>query len=343
MKKALLLALAALLAAAAPALAYPPAPANVNFTSERGLPFSLVLDGRPLTRGVARQVHVDQLVPGQHWADFSVPTAYGGALRFRRRVWLEPGVETSFVLVARPGWPLDLREISAVSLYGPRGGHGYPGSYGYGNGGAYNSPQPYGTSPPYPNSGYPGNNGNGNGPNGNYPGNNGNGSGYPNNGGNSYPGNNSDNGSYPGNNGSNGSYPNNGSNGYPNNGNGSHAPNAPGYPGSGGGYYPGTATSSYRTLPAPEVSNLVQSVQHERFDDNKLRTAKQGLAQSAVSADDLKRLLQALDFEPSRVDLAKFGYAHLTDPDNFERALDGLQFETSRQEVEEALSSTPQN
>ena len=60
MKKSLLLALASLLASAAPALAYPPAPANVNFTSERGLPFGLVLDGRPLTRGVARQVHVDQ-------------------------------------------------------------------------------------------------------------------------------------------------------------------------------------------------------------------------------------------------------------------------------------------
>lgn len=318
MKKSLLLALASLLASAAPALAYPPAPANVNFTSERGLPFGLVLDGRPLTRGVARQVHVDQLMPGQHWADFSVSTSYGGALRFRRRVWLEPGVETSFVLVARPGWPLDLRQVSAVSLYGPRGGHSYLGDDDDDDDDCAddNSPPPYGTNSPYPasNGGYA---------NGGYP-----------------------NGSYPSNNGSNG-YPNgnypNGSNGYPNNGSGYHAPNAPGYPGSGGGYYPGTATSSYRTLPAPEVTTLVQNIQHARFDDDKLRTAKQGLAQGAVSADDLLRLLQTLDFEPSRVDLAKFGYAHLTDQANFERALDGLQFETSRQEVEEAVSGTPRN
>ncbi len=318
MKKSLLLALATLLASAAPALAYPPAPANVNFTSERGLAFGLVLDGRPLTRGVARQVHVDQLMPGQHWADFSVPTGYGQALRFRRRVWLEPGVETSFVLVARPGWPLDLRQVSAVSLYGPRGGHGYLGDDDDEDYAADNNPQPYGTNSPYPAS-------NGSYNNGSYS----NGNSSSNNGGNGYP---------------NGNYPN-GSNGYPNNGSGYHAPNAPGYPssGSGSGYYPGTATSSYRTMPAPEVTTLVQSIQHARFDDDKLRTAKQGLAQGAVSADDLKRLLQTLDFEPSRVELAKFGYAHLTDPNNFERALDGLQFETSRQEVEEAVSGTLRN
>ena len=92
MKKALLLGLMGWLLAAAPVLAHPPVPANVNFTSERGVPFGLVLDGRPLTRGVARQVHVDQLQPGAHWADFTLPTPYGGAVRFRSRVWLEPGL-----------------------------------------------------------------------------------------------------------------------------------------------------------------------------------------------------------------------------------------------------------
>ena len=119
------------LLAAAPVLAYPPMPANANFTSERGVPFGLVLDGRPLTRGLSRQVHVDQLLPGQHWADFTVPTAYGGAVRFRSRVWLQPGLETTFVLLARPGWPLSLQQVNTVPLYAP----------GYGNG-YYNSPAP---------------------------------------------------------------------------------------------------------------------------------------------------------------------------------------------------------
>ncbi|MBF9236018.1 DUF4476 domain-containing protein [Hymenobacter sp. BT683] len=141
MKKALLLAVAGLFAAIAPALAYPPPAANVNFSSERGVPFGLVLDGRPLTRGAARQVHVDRLAPGLHWAEFTVPAAYGRVVRFRSRVWLEPGLETTFVLIARPGRPLGLRQVATVALYGPNRGQGNRNGY---NGGSYNNrPTPY--------------------------------------------------------------------------------------------------------------------------------------------------------------------------------------------------------
>jgi len=124
MKKALLLGWVGGLLAAAPVLAHPPVPANVNFTSEHGVPFG----------------------PGAHWADFTVPTPYGGAVRFRSRVWLQSGLETSFVLVARPGWPINLQQVNAVPLYGPgSGGLGY-----YNNGGErYNSPAPYGQGGSY--------------------------------------------------------------------------------------------------------------------------------------------------------------------------------------------------
>jgi len=294
MKKALLLALAGFFAAAAPALAYPPVAANVNFSSERGVPFGLVLDGRPLTRGVAREVHVDQLVPGQHWADFTVPTAYGGAVRFRSRVWLEPGLETTFVLIARPGRPLDLREVAAVALCGP--GHGY----GYG-GHAYNSPAPYGYGPG-PASGYPANGGQ---LNNDYDDNDGDDNGY----------------SSTGPAGSN-------DNGY-NTGNG---PN-------GNGYYPGSSVSSYRTLAPPDVNALLQAVEQRPFDASKLSTAKQALGQSSIQAEDLKRLLRGLDFEASRVDLAKFAYPHVADPQNFYRVYEAFDFDASAREVQQAVGA----
>ncbi len=312
MKKALLLALAGLLSALAPAAAYPPA-ANVNFSSERGVPFGLVLDGRAVTRGAARQVHVDRLVPGAHWADFTVPTAYGGAVRFRSRVWLEPGVETSFVLVARPGRPLDLRQVAAVALYGPRGyGNGYNNNgynNGYNNGGQYNSPAPY------PQGGYSnGGNSSGNGGYYNAPNGGNNNNNYPSNGGNGYPNGNSG-GSYPG-------------NGYPNN-NGN------------GGYYPGSATSSYRALQPQEVSSLVQAVKQRPFESSKLSVAKEALAQSSMQSDDLKRLLRSFDFESSRVELAKFAYAHVSDPENFYRVYEAFDFDASTQEVQQAIGSVP--
>ncbi|WP_375419431.1 DUF4476 domain-containing protein [uncultured Hymenobacter sp.] len=175
MKKGLLLLLVVTLSAAGTALAGShPLAANVNFASEHGVPFAVVLDGRPLTRGLARQVHAERLAPGLHYADFSVPTAYGGFVRLRRRVWLEPGLETTFVLRTRPGRPLDLQPAGAIALYGPyRSGRGMPGygqgryderrndryddrrGDGYRNGAAY-PPDSYETRPNQPNSNDPG-------------------------------------------------------------------------------------------------------------------------------------------------------------------------------------------
>jgi len=113
MKKALLLCLSLFLLAAAQLQA---APANVNFTSARGVPFNLRFDGRPLTRGGARQVHLNLIAPGVHWAEFVIPTRYGRSINYRTRIFLDPGLETSFVLLTRPGFAPELRKVSAVPL-----------------------------------------------------------------------------------------------------------------------------------------------------------------------------------------------------------------------------------
>ena len=295
MKKALFFALLGLFSAVAPALAHPPLPANVNFTSERGVPFDLVLDGRLLTRGGARQVHVDRLAPGQHWADFTLPIGYGRVARFRSPVWLRPGLETTFVLIARPGRPFDLWEAGAVAVCGPDRGNGY------GYGGAYNSPAPYGQ---------------GQGQGGNYP----------------------------------PAYPSNGNNSnYNPNGDGDDDSDAPtgtgtgtGNPPNGGGYYPGSATSSYRTLAPQDVDALLQDVQQHPFDSSKLSVAKDGLRQTSLPAEDLRRLLRSMATESSRVELAKFAYPHVADQQNFYRVYEAFQFDSSVDEVQRAVGAPPQ-
>lgn len=104
--------------------------ANVTFVSERGVPFQLVFDGRPLTPGSTQQLRIDRLAPGPHWAEFRIPTPYGRAVRYRTRIFLESGRETSFVLLARSGYPPALRKVAVVPIrYGP----GYPGG-GYNSG-----------------------------------------------------------------------------------------------------------------------------------------------------------------------------------------------------------------
>jgi hypothetical protein len=194
MKKALLFCFGLLLLAAAQLQA---APANVNFTSERGTPFNLRFDGRALTRGGARQVHLDRIVPGVHWVDFAIPVGYGRTINYRTRVFLDSGLETSYVLLTRPGFAPELRKVAAVPLRGygppPRGGQGgYPNNnddYYYEDGDVHRNqpvdPNDDDNRGSYPNGSYP--NGNNNG----YPNPNNNGGNYPAGGynnGNGYPG-----------------------------------------------------------------------------------------------------------------------------------------------------------
>ncbi|MGI4741841.1 MAG: DUF4476 domain-containing protein [Janthinobacterium lividum] len=131
-------------ATATAAFAAPTPPATVNFSSAQGQPFSLVLDGRTMTNPVARQVRIGQLAPGRHWADFSLTTAYGQPMQFHTTVWLEPGLETSYVLVMSTYGP-QLQRVSAVAMGSPAYGQG--GNYNNGYNGGY---QPQAQAQPQP-------------------------------------------------------------------------------------------------------------------------------------------------------------------------------------------------
>lgn len=156
MKKALFLSISLVLLVAAQLRA---APVIVNFASERGVPFQLVFDGHPLTRGGVRQLSIDRLTPGFHWAEFRIPTPYGRAVNYRTRVFLDPGLETSYVLIARSGFAPALRKVAAVPLgfgRGP-GRQTYPDDVIYDD--TYREPtvpvDPYSGYPPGPGTAYP--------------------------------------------------------------------------------------------------------------------------------------------------------------------------------------------
>lgn len=265
-----------------------PPPTAVNFTSERGVPFGLVLDGQLLAAPVVRSLHLDYLAPGQHWAEFSVPSA-AGLQRARVNVWLEPGLETSFVLVQRPGRPAQLRQVSRSPVLP----HDYPAwapgpdDYGPGQG-----------QGPY----------DGNGNEGNY------GGAYPPAGPGSYP--------------SPGSSP-----GYP-------APGNPStYPGPAGpGYGPPAPGPQYaRPLSPRDAADLAQALSRCPFDEQRLDIAHQALERSSLRSTELAALVRTLTFDKSQKELAKFGYAHVVDPQNFYRVYDAFTFPTSAREVQQAL------
>jgi len=112
MKKALLLSVLLLWVGAA----LRAAPANATFTSEWGVPFQLIFDGQPQSRLGTQVVHIDRLTPGFHWAEFLIPNGNGRVTTLRARVVLDGGLESSYVLLARPGYGVQLRKVGQVPI-----------------------------------------------------------------------------------------------------------------------------------------------------------------------------------------------------------------------------------
>ena len=335
MKTLLKLAAACLLSGVivAPALAAPPA--NLSITAEQGQPFSLVLDGQLMTRPVARQIRVGLLAPGQHWAELIVPTPYGPPMRLGTTIWLRPGLETDYILLLRPYGP-QLRQVALVPL-APRGYEAPGGYYGQGNAPDGQGPGGYdgqGQQPAPSQGGY------------HYPA-----PGYDPYAGQGQPS------AYPGPNPQPGTYaaptpPN----GYPNNG---PAPRnqAPAYPGGSngaapGGYpndtagangeYPGAGANDLQPLAPADVASLSQDLRQRTTDEERLRTATEALAQSSLRADDLTTLLRTLTYDATRIELARFGYAHVSDPQNFNRVYAAFQYRANVRALQQALG-LPQN
>lgn len=254
---------ALLLACAYPSCAAGPPLTIANFSVERGLPFRLLLDGQPLTQPLAQQVHLDYLAPGPHWVELRLGAAPRGRSgpRIRAAVWLEEGLETSFVLTQRLGAGWQLRQVSTAALPG----------YGYEDQpGTYSQPAP--PDPAYQNSpaGLP------TGP----------------------------------------SYP---------------PVTGPAYPPAAGGYPAGPGYP----LPfsSPEVADLVQALKRCSFDDKRLPIFYQAMARASVRADDLAAMVRTMTFSESQKQVATFGYAHLADPQNFQRVLAALTFATDASAV----------
>ncbi|TYZ11501.1 DUF4476 domain-containing protein [Hymenobacter lutimineralis] len=282
MKKALLLCCSFLLWAAQ-LLA---APANVNFISERGIPFKLIFDGRMLTRRVAREVYLDRVRPGTHWAEFRIP-AGRGYVNYRTKVFLDAGYETNYVLVTRQGYAPVLRKASAVPMRGewrrnPRYDD-YPGPYG--------NPDPR------------------------------------------YDDRDDD---------RNGRYDNRDQDREGNYGNRDQD-----RPDRDGRYddrrddreddrRPDYYNGQYRSLmSSADVDALLRVLDKKPFDSEKLPIAKEALAQSAIRTEELKRLLKGFDFESQRLEMAKYSYEHVADPQNFYQVYELFNFDSNVKELQQ--------
>ena len=82
-----------------------------------------------------------------------------------------------------------------------------------------------------------------------------------------------------------------------------------------------------------ESADLVRALRACSFDDRRLPLAEQALSRSYLRSEQLADIVQTMSFGKSQKQVAKLGYAHLSDPHNFHLVLNAFTFQTDASQV----------
>lgn len=90
-------------------------------------------------------------------------------------------------------------------------------------------------------------------------------------------------------------------------------------------------------MPSGEFDSAKRSITSKSFEDSKFTLAKQITKANCLSAVQVKEIMQAFDFEETRLDFAKFAYDYTVDQSNYYKVNDAFQFEMTIEELDEYI------
>lgn len=102
-----------------------------------------------------------------------------------------------------------------------------------------------------------------------------------------------------------------------------------------------------QAVPERDLKNMVQALRKEPFENSRLQVAKQivGGSRGNFLSSQVRQLVACFDFEPGKLDLAKFAYDYTMDPENYYQVQEAFSFSNTRQQlakyIEEKQRSRP--
>jgi hypothetical protein len=89
----------------------------------------------------------------------------------------------------------------------------------------------------------------------------------------------------------------------------------------------------------PDVfASALQSVELATFDSDQIRVAKQVISRNGASSHQISEIMRVLSFESSRLEIAKFGYEFVGDPENYFVVNDVFWFSSSIRELDRYIN-----
>lgn len=90
-----------------------------------------------------------------------------------------------------------------------------------------------------------------------------------------------------------------------------------------------TAPRQYRDVPENRFGRVLQSVRNSDFERTKLAIAREYIFTNDITSSQVLRLMRVLNFESSRLSIAKLTYNRVIDPENYFLIYDGFEFQSS--------------
>jgi hypothetical protein len=81
------------------------------------------------------------------------------------------------------------------------------------------------------------------------------------------------------------------------------------------------------------------SISSKSFEDSKLSIAQEVAKNKCLTSSQIKKVMELLSFEETKLDFAKFAYTYCFDPDNYYQVYDAFSFELSIDELKEHIDN----
>lgn len=85
-------------------------------------------------------------------------------------------------------------------------------------------------------------------------------------------------------------------------------------------------------------NSFLQVVRKTNFDSDKVSVIKQQLRNTMVTSEQIKILIETLNYDKDRLDVAKYAYSRCADPNNYFVIYPSFQFQSSAQELRDYIS-----
>ncbi|MGB6035009.1 MAG: DUF4476 domain-containing protein, partial [Cryomorphaceae bacterium] len=88
-----------------------------------------------------------------------------------------------------------------------------------------------------------------------------------------------------------------------------------------------------------DFQSALQSLKSKTFSDSRMTQAKQVLKANCMSADQIKTVMSAFEYEDDKLEFAKIAHDQCTDPENYWKVNDAFEFEMTIDELNDYIES----